>query len=90
MYNCYIINSAEETMVSYIGVSDNMMRKVVAINPILVCHNGKVSVKRMCNYLKNKTREQVLSKEDADFIKFLNRIIGKEDRYVWFAESNKE
>ena len=54
MYNCYIINSAEETMVSYIGVSDNMMRKVVVINPILVCHNGKVSVKRMCDYLRNK------------------------------------
>ena len=34
MYNCYIINDAEEVMVSYIGVSDNMMRKVVAINPI--------------------------------------------------------
>lgn len=90
MYNCYIINGAEEIMVSYIGVSDNMMRKVVAINPILVCQNGKVSVKRMRDYLKNKTREQVLSKEDADFIRFLNRIIGKEDRYVWFAESNKE
>jgi hypothetical protein len=90
MYNCYIINGAEEIMVSYIGVSDNMMQKIVAINPILVCHNGKVSVKRMCDHLRNKTRGQVLSKEDADFMGFLNHIIGKENRYVWFSESSKE
>lgn len=85
MYSCYIVNEAREIMVSYIGVSDYMMRKIVAINPVLVCQNGMVSVKRMRDYLRNNTWEEVLSKEDADFINFLNDTIGKESFYVLFA-----